>query len=162
MFPLGHLGFGLQTAKPLRRGLPLKPLLLGTLLPDLLDKPLFYVFSLTAGTRGFGHTMVFAGVLAAAGFKRRSKTLLALALGVATHLLFDLVGDFAEGGTGRRSFQTLLWPLLGWRFPFYTNFGLHDHLHHFWSPFILSTEIIGAGLLAWEAWRVRRPSSPRR
>ncbi|MDE2510595.1 MAG: metal-dependent hydrolase, partial [Elusimicrobia bacterium] len=129
MFPLGHLGLGLQTAKPFRRDRPLKPLLLGTLLPDLIDKPLYYGLSLAtghsgadlgliAGTRSFGHTVLFTAALAALARARRSKTLAALALGSATHLLLDLITDMSESGfDGPRlmsqSVKTLVWPLMG-------------------------------------------------
>ena len=42
MFFFGHLGAGSRLASPFSKGLPRGLLLLGTLLPDLIDKPLFY------------------------------------------------------------------------------------------------------------------------
>jgi hypothetical protein len=166
VFPLGHLGFGLQTAKPFRRDLPLQPLLIGTLLPDLIDKPLYYGLSfatgrhgpdlgIVAGTRSFGHTVLFTTALALAGAARRSKVLTALALGAATHLVLDLIGDFFESGV-QRSLKTLAWPLLGWQFPFYAKVGMHEHLLRIWEPFILCSEIVGGALLIWEWRRSRR------
>ena len=162
MFILGHMGVGLQTARPFRRGLPLRPLLLGTLLPDLIDKPLYYGLSLAtgrhgsaigliSGTRTFGHTILFTaslGILAAA---RRSKILAALALGAATHLFLDVVSDVF---TRRADFslRVLAWPLLGLRFPDYAYSGLRDHLAHVREPFLLYAEIIGAVALLVE-WR---------
>src|ERR1700733_5728748 len=100
MIFFGHLGIGLKTAQPFRRDLPLKPLLLGTLLPDLIDKTLYYGLSfatgrrgaelrLISGTRTFGHTILFTLALGAIAARRRSKTLAALALGSATHLFLD-------------------------------------------------------------------------
>jgi hypothetical protein len=165
MFPLGHLGIGLETARPFRRALPLKPLLLGTLVPDMLDKPLYYGLALAtgrhgrelgivAGTRNFGHTVLLTAGLAGLASMRRSKVLAALALGSATHLLLDLVSDFLENGA-RDTFKALLWPLLGWQFPFYAKFGLHDHFLRIQEPVIFTSEIIGALLLIREWRRVR-------
>jgi hypothetical protein len=171
MFPLGHLGIGLKTAQPFKRGLPLKPLLLGTLLPDLIDKPLYHGLALAtgrqgaelgivAGTRSFGHTLLFTAALWALARARRSKALAALALGASTHLLLDLVTDafivpaFFKGGAADTS-RILAWPLLGWQFPFTTR-GLFDHLGHVFNPFILSAEILGALILLWECRQARR------
>ena len=162
MLPLGHLGIGLQVARPLRRDLPLKPLLIGTLLPDLIDKPLYYGLSwatgrqgfdlgLISGTRTFGHTLLFAASLAAVAAAKRSKTLAALALGTATHLILDVVTDIF---TRRADFsmRVLAWPLLGWQFPGYTYSGLREHLAQYHEPFLLYAETIGAVLLIVE-WR---------
>jgi len=167
MFPLGHLGLGMQAAKPFRRGLPLAPILLGTLLPDALDKPLYYGLSLAtgrhgpelgmiAGTRSFGHTLLFTAALGLAAAARRSKILAALALGCATHLLLDLTSDYFEWGI-QRSIKTLLWPLMGWQFPFYARVSMFDHFLRIREPVILVCEIAGVCLLAWE-WRRARPA----
>src|SRR6185312_7307809 len=102
MFVLAHLGIGLELARPWRRRLPVKPLLLGTLLPDLIDKPLYYglawatgrrgyAIGLISGTRTFGHTVLFAAAIAAYAAARRSKAAAAVALGCATHLILDAV-----------------------------------------------------------------------
>ena len=165
MFLLGHLGIGLKTAQPLRRDLPLKPLLLGTLLPDLIDKPMYYGLAwatgrrgfdlgLISGTRTFGHTLLFTATLAALASARRSKILAALALGSATHLLLDVVSDVFTRKTDY-SLRILAWPLLGWRFPGYLYEGLGEHLGHFRQPFFLYAELIGAILLISE-WRAAR------
>ena len=162
MFVLGHLGIGLQVARPFRRGLPLKALLLGTLLPDLIDKSLYYGLSaatgrrgfdlgLISGTRTFGHTILFTASLAAVAAARRSKVLAALALGCATHLVLDVVSDVFTRTTDY-SLNVLAWPLLGWRFPGYMYAGLSEHLARVHQPFFLYAEIIGALLLVLE-WR---------
>ncbi len=170
MFPLGHLGFGLQVSKPFDRGrprLPLAPLLLGTVLPDLIDKPLYYGLSaltgrrgaalgMIAGTRTFGHTLLFAGALAALGRARRSRALTALSLGCLTHIFLDIVTDSVIRGPGF-SLKAFLWPLLGLQFPVYTYRGWHDHLLHIREPFLLVSEALGAALLIWE-WRRARPA----
>ena len=170
MFPLGHLGLGLKTAEPFAKGLPRKTLLLGTLLPDLIDKPLYHVLSLAtgrqgaalgivAGTRSFGHTFLFTAALGILARTRRSTMLAALALGAATHLLLDVVTDaftvpsFLRGGAAD-SFRILAWPLLGLQFPF-TVRGLIDHLGHVFNPFIMTAEIVGA-LILYREWRKAR------
>ncbi|MFI5350105.1 MAG: hypothetical protein ACHQ2Z_11210 [Elusimicrobiota bacterium] len=165
MFLLGHLGIGLKTASPFRRDLPLKPLLLGTLLPDLIDKPLYYGLAwatgrrgfdlgLISGTRTFGHTLLFTISLAALASARRSKMIAALALGSATHLLLDVVSDVFTRKTDY-SLHILAWPLLGWRFPGYLYEGIGEHLGHFRQPFFLYAELIGAFILIAE-WRGAR------
>ena len=70
MFLLGHLGIGRELVKPFSKGLPLAGIFLGTILPDLIDKPLYYSLAvithkwgselgLISGTRTFGHTAAF-------------------------------------------------------------------------------------------------------
>jgi membrane-bound metal-dependent hydrolase YbcI (DUF457 family) len=164
MFLFGHLGLGLKAAKPFDRGLPVAPLLFGTILPDLIDKPLYYSLSalthhhgaalgIVAGTRSFGHTILFAAALAALGRARRSPALLAVALGCGTHILLDVITDIVLRAPGF-SMQAFLWPLMGWQFPVYHYRGWHDHLLHVREPFLLACEIVGATLLLVE-WRHR-------
>jgi hypothetical protein len=164
VFIFGHLGFGLKTAKPFGRGLPVAPLLFGAVLPDLIDKPLYYGLSalthrhgaalgIVAGTRSFGHTLLFAAALATLGRARRSLVLLAVALGCATHLFLDVITDIVLRAPGF-SMQAFLWPLLGLQFPVYHYRGWHDHLLHVREPFLLASEIIGATILLVE-WRHR-------
>ena len=43
MFVLGHVGIGTRVLGGLRQRLPARWLILGCLLPDLIDKPLFYL-----------------------------------------------------------------------------------------------------------------------
>ncbi len=166
MLPLGHLGIGLEAARPFRRGLPVKPLLLGTLLPDLIDKPLYYGLSfatgrhgaavgLISGTRTFGHTILLTASLAAVAAARRSKFLAAVALGSTTHLILDVVADVFTRRTDY-SLKVLAWPLLGRQFPGYAYSGLRDHLGQIHEPFLLYAEIIGALLLFVEWRRVHR------
>lgn len=74
MILFGHAGFGDAMAGRLRGDLPRRWVLPGTLLPDLLDKPLRYALvSLTGldraqlpfirGTRSFGHAWLAAALL---------------------------------------------------------------------------------------------------
>ena len=101
MFVFGHVGIGSWLARPLARPGELRWLVLGTLLPDLLDKPLYYGLvlatsrraadlGLISGTRTFGHTLLAALLVLLAVRGRRGAM---VALGMATHLLLDLGGD---------------------------------------------------------------------
>jgi len=154
MFVLAHLGIGLELARPWRKRLPVKPLLLGTLLPDIIDKPLYYGMSwatgkrgfdigLISGTRTFGHTLLFTAAIAGYAAARRSKAAAAVALGCATHLVLDAITD-AFIRRADFSASVFLWPLLGWRFPGFTYSNLGEHLGEFRQPFFLYAELIGA------------------
>jgi hypothetical protein len=160
LFALGHLGIGKKIAwRPYRgfsRGAR-RAFFLGALLPDLIDKPLFYVPFLMTGRRGaflsgthlFAHTLLFLLVVIAAALITRSVLARALAIGVATHLILDFVGLSMD-------FGTLLWPLLGWRFPGYPFSGLGQHLGMILSPVTLAGELVGSAILLWDYWHARR------
>ena len=168
MFWLGHTGIGAQGARLVDRDPPLTPLLTGTLLPDFLDKPLYYGLSwwtgkrgadvgMVAGTRSFGHTVLLTALLFALGSARKSRAWTALALGMATHLLLDAFTDVCVRGPGF-SMKALLWPLLGLQFPVYPFYGWRDHVVSGRNPFIVVTESVGLVLLAYEWRRRRRPA----
>lgn len=160
MFALGHLGIGKKiAARPYRRFAPAekRAFFLGALLPDLIDKPLFYVpFWLTgrrgeilSGTHLFAHTALFLLLLVAVARLTRSRALGAAAIGVATHFVLDFVG--LSMGLG-----TLLWPLFGWHFPSYPFRSLGHHLTTILNPITLAGELAGAAILLWDWWRARR------
>lgn len=159
MFALGHLGLGKRiAARPYRRFSrgERRAFFVGALLPDLVDKPLFYVpFWLTgrrgellSGTHLFAHTGLFLLVLIIAARLTRSGTVRALAIGVATHFLLDLVA-LSMG------LAMLLWPLYGWHFPAYPFRGLGQHLSTILSPITLAGEVLGGAVLLWD-WRRAR------
>jgi hypothetical protein len=160
VFALGHLGIGKKiAARPYRRFAPAekRAFFLGALLPDLIDKPLFYVpFWLTgqrgellSGTHLFAHTVVFLLLLVAAARLTRSRALGAVAIGVATHFVLDCVG--LSMGLG-----TLLWPLFGWHFPSYPFKNLGHHLATILNPITLAGELVGGAILIWD-WSRRLP-----
>lgn len=163
MFALGHLGLGKAVATPVyRRFVPRdqRVFLVGALLPDLLDKPLYYGASwwtgrqgeavgLLSGTHTFGHTGLFLLALAGAALVTRTSAARALAFGVATHLLLDVVGLSLDE-------QMVLWPLYGWRFPVYPFTGLAQHLWTVMRPVTLAGELLGAAFLWWDYRRVKR------
>jgi hypothetical protein len=162
VFALGHLGLGKKiAARPFRRFSPVerRAFFLGALLPDLIDKPLFYIpFWLTAkrsaegflsGTHLFAHTGLFLVALVIAALITRSVALRAVAIGVATHLVLDCVG--LSMGLG-----TLLWPLFGRHFPAYPFTNLGQHLTTILNPVTLAGELAGAAILLWDYRKSRR------
>lgn len=167
MFALGHLGLGKAVAMPVYARFTARDkrvFLVGTLLPDLIDKPLYYGLSwwtgkqgdalgLISGTHTFGHTGLFLLVLTGAALVTRVAAVRALALGVATHGLLDFVGLSMD-------YQTLLWPLLGRHFPFYPFSGVGQHLWTVFRPVTLTGELLGAAFLWWTYRRAKRSAAP--
>ncbi len=125
-------------------------LLFGSLLPDIIDKPLGHIIlrdSLNNG-RIYCHTLLFAIIVSLFAFylwKQKSKFwLLPVALGVIMHFILDEMWLMPH---------TLLWPLYGWAFPegewdSYWSDMLGDLVSH---PRIYITEIIGGLILTWAA-----------
>lgn len=158
MFVFGHLGIGLKLAQPFSRGLSRRAIILGALLPDLVDKPVFYaVRALTgasspealrelviSGTRTFGHTAIFTFALALTGVARRDTWLAAVALGMGTHHLLDSVLTPTP--------NALLWPLMGWQFPLYPFEGPMQHFSAFFSGPLFWAEMLGFILWVDELW----------
>jgi membrane-bound metal-dependent hydrolase YbcI (DUF457 family) len=167
MIFFGHLGIGDAMAAPVRRGLSRSWVLAGTVLPDLIDKPLYYgvaaatglhgdQLGILRGTRGFGHTWALAALVWAAGRARGSDKLRALALGMATHSPLDFVADLGMWGwNGALHGCVALWPLTGWRFPL-ADVGLVEHLGAEFQPFLLGAEAVGIMLLIRAYFAARR------
>ena len=169
MFPLGHVGVGTHIVPPrIREQLRWRWLVLGCLLPDVLDKPVYFWamaehrpgdhLYLLHGSRLFGHTLLFLAALFVAGAALRSERLRALGWGVATHLVLDLLPDFAAGYffTFR---HWLLWPLFGWGFPPAYGGRLVHGVDRELATYIAG-ELIGAVLLI-RAWAVSRGGKAR-
>lgn len=125
-------------------------LLLGSLLPDLIDKPIgIYLFHNIFGTgRIFCHTLLFTILIALAGlylFRRSGKTwLLAISFGTFMHLVLDEMWLYP---------QTLLWPSFG--LTFYQRY-LENWLNTIVSdmladPSVFIPELAGAAILIWFA-----------
>lgn len=91
----------------------LRMLVLGALLPDLIDTPLGLIFYRQLGTvRLFSHSLLLAGavmvaVVLATRRGRPRKFWMPIAIGLLLHLLLDAMWLDPE---------TLWWPLLGWSF----------------------------------------------
>ena len=130
----------------LSRYLDIRWLLIGSLLPDIIDKPVGqYIFRDTFNNgRIFTHTLLFLIMISAVGiflYKKQRKTwLLALTAGTFTHLLLDEIWQTPV---------TLFWPLLGFSFP---PVELEGWASNIWSvlfsdPRVYIPEIIGLLIL---------------
>jgi membrane-bound metal-dependent hydrolase YbcI (DUF457 family) len=125
-------------------------LIIGSLLPDLIDKPIgVFLFRDTfSNGRIFSHTLLFLVILSGAGYylyRRRHKTwLLVLAFGTFMHLLLDSIW---------KTPRTLFWPFLGFTFD---RVNVEDWPSlWFWDLFIYPDlfipEIIGLAILLYFA-----------
>jgi len=125
-------------------------LLVGSLLPDIIDKPIgrFFFQDTISNGRIIGHTIFFLILITLAGiylYKSRVKTsLLVVSFGTFTHLIFDQMWNAP---------RTLFWPIYGFTFD---RGDITD-----WIPNILKAlltnpevyvpEILGAIILGWFA-----------
>jgi hypothetical protein len=168
LFVLGHVGIGTRMLFGLRERLPGRWLVLGCLLPDLIDKPLFYGLlwtrghpdALISGSRNVGHSGLFAIALLALALASRRPALWALFAGVATHLVLDIGGELVDASTPDSSIWiAILFPAQGWRFPRAHFHSLLEHLRlTAENLYVLAGEIVGGAILL-RAWRQRRHSS---
>jgi len=126
MLLFGHLGITLAAAQTFEkvmfsRGkkrfaelIDYRLVLVGSLLPDIIDKPLGgLVFKATLGNgRIYAHTLIFLLLLFGAGIffwvKEKRPEVLALSGGSFAHHLLDGMWRFPG---------TYLWPFYGWNFP---------------------------------------------
>ena len=126
----------------------IRVILVGSLLPDIIDKPIgvFFFRDTFSSGRIFAHSLLFLIILAAVGFylyRRRHKTwLLALAFGSFVHLLLDSIWNTPN---------TLLWPLLGFAFD---RVEVSEWFSYwFWDLFVYPelffTELLGLAILLW-------------
>lgn len=139
------------------RGMDYRLILLGSMLPDLIDKPMGLLApGLGLGTsRGIAHTLVFAMILFVAGlffYGVGRRGLLYVALASAGHLVLDRIWQLPK---------VLFWPLYGFAFPAVGRSGILAHLvawcHTLWTnPWVFVPEIIGLAIILSFALRLRR------
>jgi inner membrane protein len=123
-------------------------LLVGSLLPDIIDKPVGqFLFRETFNNgRIFSHTLLFLILITAVGFyiyKRRRKIwLLTLAFGTFMHLVLDEMWCTP---------RTLFWPFLGFTFEKgeVTNWVLNIFQQLVSNPRIYIPELVGFLILLW-------------
>lgn len=114
MFPWGHAAVGYLLYAGYQRleyGLrphdaPALALAIGTQLPDLIDKPLTYLFAVLPSGRSLGHSLLFAALLLGVVWLvvrryERPSLVGAFGIGYVSHLFGDalypaLAGDFGE------------------------------------------------------------------
>jgi len=125
-------------------------LLIGSLLPDIVDKPvgMFFFRDTFSSGRIFCHTLLFLIVITLGGlylYWSRNKTwLLVLSFGTFTHLILDLMWLTP---------RTLLWPLYGFSFE-KTNLTswIQDMFHILLTrPTVCTPELVGAAIVIWFA-----------
>ncbi len=165
MFVLGHLGIGSRLLFGLRRRLPPWPLYLGCLLPDLIDKPLYYGLlalhrlpPLIAGSRTFGHTGIFLLALLLLAALVRRPWAWALFAGVATHLALDMLGELGSDPNPESAIWIAVgFPSEGVRFPVAHFTSPLDHLFaSARSAYVVAGEVIGAIILLYSHFRGAR------
>ncbi len=122
-------------------------LLLGSMLPDIIDKPIGQAIFREVFHNGriFSHTLLFLFVITLLGFylyaSRNKLWLLVISFGCAIHLVLDQMWLTP---------RTLFWPIYGWSFE---KIDLSNWLAHIWNallrdPGVFIPEIIGAILLS--------------
>lgn len=160
VFVLGHVGIGTRMLGPLRKRLPPWPLVLGCLLPDLIDKPLYYAAHLFPGTRSIGHSGLFLLALLLAAALARRPALWAVCAGVATHLLLDVGGELIAGADPDKSiWLAIFWPAFGGRWPVANFRSILDHLFAArQQAYNVAGEAVGGAILLAAWWRKRRQS----
>jgi membrane-bound metal-dependent hydrolase YbcI (DUF457 family) len=169
MFPLGHIGIGTWIVPArIRDGFSWAWFVVGCVLPDLIDKPVFIAARVASrhapeqfdvlldalrGSRLVGHSLFFFALLVAIAWRTRSAAVVALAWGVGSHLLLDVVADLVSGSRVLWP-SWLLWPVFGWDFPRFTDVGFERTVYR-------AGEFVGAALVLLEVARRRRSHARR-
>jgi hypothetical protein len=118
-------------------------ILIGSLLPDIIDKPTSLLFPELNHARGFAHTGLFALILLLLGLyfyiKRNNFSGIYLAFASIMHLIIDGMWQFPK---------ILLWPLYGWRFEGFEMVSLNVFLHELYHlllshPLVIAFELAG-------------------
>ena len=140
----------------LARQMDYRLILVGSLLPDIIDKPIGALLfrDFFSNSRIFSHTLLFLLILSLAAayfYNRRGTTwLLALSFGIFMHLILDQMWLTP---------QTLLWPIYGWAFErIDLSHWMQDIFYALRTyPAVYISELIGAAILVSFAARfVRR------
>ena len=128
----------------------LRFLVLGALIPDLVDTPIGLTFySSLQSVRLLGHTFLFGFVVMVAVLLltrrgRPRKRWMPIAVGILTHLLLDAMWNDPE---------TLWWPLLGWDFAPAGPATAAEYVRSILSDWrVWAMELAGLGYLAF-LWR---------
>ena len=125
-------------------------LLIGSLLPDIIDKPigLLLLRETLSNGRIFCHTLLLLILITIAGlylYRSRGRThLFAVSFGILTHLIFDQMW---------RAPRTLLWPVYGLTFDRMNVSDWMPNILHasFTNPATYLPELVGAVILVWFA-----------
>ena len=145
-----HISRAFRFSSTLENHIDLRLLLIGSLLPDIIDKPVgqFFFADIFSNGRIFCHTLLFLIAITLAGlyvYQSHAKTwLLVLSFGAFIHLLLDQMWLYP---------QTLLWPAYGFAFQ---KIGLQhwmqDILYKLHTdPSLYVPEFLGLAILIWFA-----------
>ena len=126
-------------------------LLVGALLPDIIDKPigLYILREAFSNGRIFAHTLFFLILITVAGWfvyrLRRNTWFFVLSFGTFMHLALDQMWEMP---------QILLWPLFGLDFPRVDLTYLLPTVFQalFSDPKVYIPELIGAAVIVWFIW----------
>jgi hypothetical protein len=133
------------------------------LLPDLVDKPLWLLAQWLdveskhfETARMFGHSAFLVAAVALTAWRLAIPQCVAIAYGITTHLVLDVVSD-AGVGFGLGGWKSwLFWPFA---IPRLRNLMAASPVHEFaWgfeTRMYIASEVIGAALLAWDYVRKR-------
>ncbi len=143
--PPSHKGSGLAS---LGSRIDIRLLLIGSLLPDIIDKPIGLLFFRETFSNGriFCHTLLFLVLITLAGlylYKIHGKTsLLAVSFGTFTHLIFDQMWHTP---------RTLFWPIYGFTFDrAEVTDWIPNILHGLMTdPQVYVPELVGTAILLW-------------
>jgi inner membrane protein len=133
---------------PLSRYLDIRLLLIGSMLPDIIDKPVgqFFFRETFYNGRIFAHTLLFLVLITAAGYYlskcRHQLWMLTLAAGTFTHLALDEMWQVPG---------TFFWPLMGFHFPQYdlTGWAINIFRALLSNPYIYVSESVGLVIIIW-------------
>ena len=187
MYIFGHLGFGAtathwlvsrklnhQSTKYEASTLLFGWALIGCLLPDLLDKPL-YILNRTLelnipgiiGDKSIAHSILFCSLIFTYSLFRKNPLLLSISIGTFSHLCLDLFADSSvwwiygtAGSIPPYSFSSpklngYFWPLLTTEFAPSSQESFNDYWVGLLKPILLGYEIIGVLLLIHMSIKVK-------
>jgi hypothetical protein len=156
MFVLGHVGIAVGAVHFLDRKADLRWIALAALLPDLIDKPIWFLeLGFANGwTRSAAHSVTGLGVFAVLALWALRERAWGPIFAYASHLFLDRMWWDAT---------ILLWPFEGFILPKFTR----DHLELWWEkltdPWTMGGEATGLILLAvlWVRGRMWDPERRR-
>jgi hypothetical protein len=140
------------------KGLDLRFVFIGSLLPDIIDKPIgrYFFRGIFGNGHLYSHTLLFVLILALAGYFTsviyKKSYILLLAFGSFVHLILDFVWLDP---------RTFLWPLFGFTFEKGTSIPFGEWLlglilHLFKMPWMAIPELTGAIITIWFFWLLWR------
>ena len=154
----GHFSRAVSWLTSLAYRVDIRLLLIGSLLPDIVDKPIGRFLFQNTFSNGtiFCHTLLFLIIITLVGlylYHSRKKTwLLVLSFGTFTHLILDAMWQTP---------RTFLWPLYGLSFERYDLISLSDWIEELFHtllifPAIGIPELVGAATIIWFFWLLVR------